>query len=81
MDTALLNKLDKEFPVVLCTVREVGHYSVRTMTGNCRALQTLADEPGYLQINSADAKKIGIEDQQLRLDFIPARQGCRRGPW
>lgn len=67
------DKLDDEFPVILCTVREVGHYSVRTMSGNCRALQTLADEPGYLQINSADARKHGIEDQQLV--WISSRRG------
>ncbi len=67
------DKLDQEFPVILCTVREVGHYSVRTMTGNCRALQTLADEPGYLQINSADASKHGIKDQQLV--WISSRRG------
>jgi formate dehydrogenase major subunit len=64
---------DEEFPLVLCTVREVGHYSSRTMTGNCRALQTLADEPGYVQINSADARKFGIEDQQLL--WISSRRG------
>jgi formate dehydrogenase major subunit len=64
---------DKEFPFVLCTVREVGHYSSRTMTGNCRALQTLADEPGYMQIHSADARNYGIEDQ--RLLWISSRRG------
>jgi len=67
------DKLDEEFPVILCTVREVGHYSARTMTGNCRALQSLADEPGYLQINSADARKHGIDDQQLV--WISSRRG------
>ena len=43
------------------------------MTGNCRALKTLADEPGYVQINSADARKFGIEDQQLL--WISSRRG------
>ncbi|KAE9785913.1 molybdopterin-dependent oxidoreductase, partial [Escherichia coli] len=33
---------DESYPLVLCTVREVGHYSCRSMTGNCRALVTLA---------------------------------------
>ena len=37
------------------------------------ALQTLADEPGYLQINSADARKHGIDDQQLV--WISSRRG------
>jgi len=56
---------NEEYPLSLSTVREVGHYSVRTMTGNCRALQQLADEPGYLQISLEDAKKLEIEDQEL----------------
>jgi len=64
---------DVEYPMVLCTVREVGHYSARTMTGNCRALQTLADEPGYVQINTADARRYGIEDQKLL--WISSRRG------
>jgi formate dehydrogenase major subunit len=64
---------DEEFPLVLCTVREVGHYSARTMTGNCRALTTLADEPGYVQINRADARKYGVEDQKLL--WISSRRG------
>ena len=49
---------DDEYPLCLSTVREVGHYSVRTMTGNCRALQQLADEPGYVQIKLEDAKNL-----------------------
>lgn len=56
---------DAEYPLVLSTVREVGHYSVRTMTGNCRGLQQLADEPGYIQISPTDAEKLGIKDQEL----------------
>ncbi len=64
---------DKEYPLALSTVREVGHYSVRKMTGNCRALQQLADEPGYVQMNPGDAKNLGIKDQQL------VRISSRRG--
>ncbi len=45
-------------------MREVGHYSCRSMTGNC-ALAALADEPGYAQINTQDAKRLGIEDEAL----------------
>jgi formate dehydrogenase major subunit len=65
--------VDDEYPTILCTVREVGHYSSRTMTGNCRALQTLADEPGYVQIHSADAKRLAIKDQALV--WISSRRG------
>ncbi len=58
-------KLSEEYPLILSTVREVGHYSVRTMTGNCRALTELADEPGLIQINPEDAKAYGINDKEL----------------
>ncbi|MFJ3265552.1 formate dehydrogenase subunit alpha [Serratia liquefaciens] len=64
---------DADYPLVLCTVREVGHYSCRSMTGNCAALQTLADEPGFVQINPQDAAALGIADQQLV--WIASRRG------
>lgn len=64
---------DEEYPLVLSTVREVGHYSCRSMTGNCIALQSLADEPGYVQMNTADAKALNIRDQQLV--WISSRRG------
>ena len=56
---------DHEYPLSLSTVREVGHYSVRTMTGNCRALKELADEPGYIQISLEDANQLGIKSEEL----------------
>lgn len=56
---------DDEYPLVLCTVREVGHYSCRSMTGNCAALTLLADEPGYVNINPADAKARGIRNNDI----------------
>jgi formate dehydrogenase major subunit len=68
-----LDKIDAEFPLILCTVREVGHYSCRSMTGNCAALQTLADEPGYVTINPENAKTLGIKDQQLV--WVSSRRG------
>jgi len=68
-----LDLVDDAFPLVLCTVREVGHYSCRSMTGNCTALATLADEPGYVQINPRDAEKLGISDQQLV--WVSSRRG------
>lgn len=58
-------KLSDEFPLILSTVREVGHYSARTMTGNCKALSTLGEEPGNIQINPADAETRGIADGDL----------------
>ena len=59
--------------MVLSTVREVGHYSCRSMTGNCSALSTLADEPGYAQINTADAARLGIADESLV--WVNSRKG------
>ncbi|GAB4058954.1 formate dehydrogenase subunit alpha [Uliginosibacterium sediminicola] len=70
---APLEKVDAEYPLGLCTVREVGHYSCRSMTGNCTALQTLADEPGFVQIHPDDAKKFGIKDQSLV--WVASRRG------
>ncbi|MGL5388244.1 MAG: formate dehydrogenase subunit alpha [Enterobacterales bacterium] len=64
---------DASYPLVLCTVREVGHYSCRSMTGNCAALQTLADEPGFVQVNPQEAIELGIADQQLV--WISSRRG------
>ncbi|WP_028536398.1 formate dehydrogenase subunit alpha [Paludibacterium yongneupense] len=70
---APLEQVDAEYPLGLCTVREVGHYSCRSMTGNCSALQTLADEPGYVQIHPDNAAKLGLQDQQLA--WIASRRG------
>lgn len=64
---------DDDFPLVLCTVREVGHYSCRSMTGNCAALQSLADEPGRIQMHPADAERTGIADRQLV--WVSSRRG------
>ncbi len=65
--------VDEQFPLILSTVREVGHYSCRSMTGNCSALATLADEPGFAQINPIDAETYGIEDQELI--WVEGRRG------
>ena len=70
---APLEQTDSEFPLVLCTVREVGHYSCRSMTGNCFGLQALADEPGYVQVNPEDATRQGIGNQELI--WVESRRG------
>ena len=70
---APIDKLTDEYPMVLSTVREVGHYSCRSMTGNCAALAALADEPGYAQINTADAERLGIADEALV--WVNSRKG------
>lgn len=68
-----LEKTDAEYPLGLCTVREVGHYSCRSMTGNCKELANLADEPGYVTINPEDAAGLGIKDQELV--WVASRRG------
>ncbi|MCW2285427.1 formate dehydrogenase major subunit [Rhodoblastus acidophilus] len=68
-----LDKLDDEFPLALCTVREVGHYSCRSMTGNCAALTDLADEPGFVTINPEDAARIKVKDKELV--WVQSRRG------
>ncbi len=68
-----IDKLSDEYPMVLSTVREVGHYSCRSMTGNCAALATLADEPGYAQIHTQDAERLGIRDEELV--WVNSRKG------
>ena len=70
---APMEQVNEEYPLALCTVREVGHYSCRSMTGNCSALQTLADEPGYVQISPQDAAKMHLQDQQLV--WVASRRG------
>ena len=64
---------DEKYPLVLCTVREVGHYSCRSMTGNCKALAALADEPGYVSMNPVDAEARGIEEEELV--WVSSRRG------
>ncbi|AIA70205.1 formate dehydrogenase subunit alpha [Pectobacterium atrosepticum] len=64
---------DEAYPLVLCTVREVGHYSCRSMTGNCAALQALADEPGRVQMHPQDANRLGIKDRNLV--WVSSRRG------
>ncbi len=56
---------DKEYPYTLSTVREVGHYSARTMTGNCRALRNLEDEPGWIQMNTEDCENLGVKEGEF----------------
>jgi formate dehydrogenase major subunit len=43
------------------------------MTGNCAALQSLADEPGRVQLNPADANALNIRDGQLV--WVRSRRG------
>lgn len=66
---------NEEYPLSFSTVREVGHYSVRTMTGNCRTLRNLEDEPGWIQMNPADCEKLHIKHGDL-VKVINKRGWC-----
>ncbi len=66
---------NEEFPLSFSTVREVGHYSVRTMTGNCRMLRNLEDEPGWIQMNPEDCKALDIHEGDL-VKVINKRGWC-----
>jgi formate dehydrogenase major subunit len=68
-----IDRVTDEYPMVLSTVREVGHYSCRSMTGNCAALAALADEPGYAQIHVEDAARLGSEEEALI--WVNSRKG------
>ncbi len=54
-----------KYPLIFSTVREVGHYSVRTMSGNCRTLRNLEDEPGWIQMSPEDCKELNITEGEL----------------
>jgi formate dehydrogenase major subunit len=56
---------NEEYPLSLSTVREVGHYSVRTMTGNCRTLRNLEDEPGWIQMHPEDCEALNLKEGEL----------------
>ena len=64
---------DDQYPLILCTVREVGHYSCRSMTGNCEQLSNLAEEPGFAHIHPADAQARGIKNNDLV--WVSSRRG------
>lgn len=66
---------DNEYPLSLSTVREVGHYSVRTMTGNCRTLRNLEDEPGWVEMNPADCEELGLKKGEL-VKVVSKRGDC-----
>ena len=64
-----------EYPLSLSTVREVGHYSVRTMTGNCRALRNLEDEPGWIEMSPQDCEALNIKKGEL-VKVVNKRGSC-----
>ncbi len=66
---------DGQYPLSLSTVREVGHYSVRTMSGNCRTLRNLEDEPGWIQMSPEDCRELDIKHGEL-VKVLSRRGSC-----
>jgi formate dehydrogenase major subunit len=68
-------KENQEFPLIFSTNREVGHYSARSMTGNCRLLRNLEDEPGWIQMNPALCQELGVKEGEL-VKVVSKRGHC-----
>jgi formate dehydrogenase major subunit len=66
---------NNEYPLILSTCREVGHYSVRTMSGNCRLLRNLEDEPGWVQMNPELCEELGVKHGEL-VKVLSKRGSC-----
>jgi formate dehydrogenase major subunit len=52
---------NKEYPIALSNFHDVGHHSMRSMTGNCRTLRNLEDEPGLIELSPENTKESGIQ--------------------
>jgi len=55
---------DGEFPLWLCTGRVLEHWHTGTMTGRVPQLRS-AMPSGYVEMNGADAKELGIQDGEV----------------
>jgi formate dehydrogenase major subunit len=58
-------KENNEYPIALSNFHAVGHHSMRTMSGNCRTLRNLEDEPGGVEMSVEDAEKIGVNSGDI----------------
>ncbi|MBE5780844.1 MAG: formate dehydrogenase subunit alpha [Clostridiales bacterium] len=55
---------DAEYPMIFTTGRILYHYHTATMTGKVEGLNNIAGN-SYVEINSADAAKFGIENGEI----------------
>jgi len=55
---------DANYPLILTTERSLYHYHTSTMTGKVKGLRQLRSEE-LVEINPADARKLGIADGQM----------------
>ncbi len=58
-------KENSEYPIALSNFHAVGHYSTRTMSGNCRTLRNLEDEPGGIEVSPWDAHAADIKNGDI----------------
>jgi formate dehydrogenase major subunit len=68
-------KENNDYPIALSNFHDVGHHSMRTMTGNCRTLRNLEDEPGCIEMSVEDAAKLGIGQSEV-VHIVSKRGHC-----
>jgi formate dehydrogenase major subunit len=56
---------DADYPISLSNFHDVGHHSMRSMTGNCRTLRNLEDEPGLIELSPDNVRELGIESGDI----------------
>jgi formate dehydrogenase major subunit len=66
---------DQEYPIALSSFHDVGHYSMRSMSGNCRTLRNLEDEPGLIEMAPENVKALDIKTGDI-VRVISRRGHC-----
>jgi len=61
------------YPIALSTFHDVGHYSMRSMSGNSRLLRNLEDEPGLIEISPENAEELEIRTGDIV--FVSSKRG------
>ncbi|HET7436277.1 MAG TPA: nitrate reductase [Thermoanaerobaculia bacterium] len=75
--TEPVEPVDREYPFIAVSGRQVYHWHTRTKTAKAPALADAA--PGvFVAINKADAKRLGINDGDIVK--VTSRRGCVEGP-
>ncbi len=70
---------DKDYPFLLTTGRILFQYHTGTMTRKSKVLEAVAPEP-FLEINPADAARLGIVEKEMVKISLEARQARNSGP-
>jgi formate dehydrogenase major subunit len=64
-----------EYPIALSNFHDVGHHSMRSMTGNCRTLRNLEDEPGLIELSPENTEELGVQTGDI-IRVISKRGHC-----